>query len=445
VTDSPASPRLAALQDALAAGDRAALERFWAEVDERGTPLVDPAPGGPDESDPPEPLAVPGAAPYGHVLVTFLWRGGAATENVVVVGPFGHREPADGRMARLPGTDVWYRTYRLRADARTVYRLAENDSLAPLPAFGRDPQRFRERTAGWRPDPRNRDPFPAAQPWASALVLPAAAPQPWVAPRPGVPPGTLEHARLASAILGNERDVTVYTPPGYDPAGAPYPLVILFDRGAYLAEVPTPTILDNLLAAARLPAPVAVLVGNPDQATRNRELPCHAPFVRFLTEELLPWVRGRYRVTDDPARTVVGGSSFGGLAVAFAALERPDVFGNVLSQSGSYFWKPEADAEWEWLPRRYAERERLPVRFYLDVGLLEDDYAGPARPPGHPGQLGANRHLRTLLRAKGYPVHYAEFCGGHDYLCWRGTLADGLLALLGRPNGGAEAAARTPD
>src|SRR5262249_36533193 len=154
MTDTPTSPRIAALREALAAGDRAALERFWAEVDERGTPLVDPAPGAPVESDPPDPPAVPGAAPCGHVLVTFVWRGGAATENVVVVGPFGHREPADGRMARLPGTDVWHRTYRLRADARTVYRLAENDSLAPLPVT-RDPQRFRERTAGWRPDPRN--------------------------------------------------------------------------------------------------------------------------------------------------------------------------------------------------------------------------------------------------------------------------------------------------
>jgi enterochelin esterase family protein len=143
VTDPLASPRLTALRTALADGDGAAVERFWAEVEAQGTPLVEPAPppAGPDESD---PLAAPGAAPAGQVLVTFLWRGGAATENVVVVGPLGHREPADGRMARLPGTDVWYRTERLHAAARTVYRLAENDSLAPLPAFGRDPRRFLE-------------------------------------------------------------------------------------------------------------------------------------------------------------------------------------------------------------------------------------------------------------------------------------------------------------
>ena len=39
--------------------------------------------------------------------------------------------------------------------------------------------------------------------------------------------------------------------------------------------------------------------------------------------------------------------------------------------------------------------------------------------------------MRTVLRAKGYAVHYAEYSGGHDYLCWRGTLVDALIALRG--------------
>jgi hypothetical protein len=81
MTDTPTSPRIAALREALAAGDRATLERFWAEVDERGTPLGDPAPGAPDKSAPPGPPAPRGAAPSAHVLVTFVRRGGA-TENV---------------------------------------------------------------------------------------------------------------------------------------------------------------------------------------------------------------------------------------------------------------------------------------------------------------------------------------------------------------------------
>jgi enterochelin esterase-like enzyme len=41
-----------------------------------------------------------------------------------------------------------------------------------------------------------------------------------------------------------------------------------------------------------------------------------------------------------------------------------------------------------------------------------------------------------VLRAKGCEVHYTEFAGGHDYVWWRGTLADGLRALLGRRGAG---------
>ena len=43
-----------------------------------------------------------------------------------------------------------------------------------------------------------------------------------------------------------------------------------------------------------------------------------------------------------------------------------------------------------------------------------------------------------LLRTKGYEVHFQEFVGGHDYLGWRSTLADGLIALLG------DATSKTP-
>jgi enterochelin esterase-like enzyme len=40
--------------------------------------------------------------------------------------------------------------------------------------------------------------------------------------------------------------------------------------------------------------------------------------------------------------------------------------------------------------------------------------------------------MRDVLLAKGYEVHYQMFVGGHDYVNWRGTLADGLLALIGK-------------
>jgi enterochelin esterase family protein len=120
--------------------------------------------------------------------------------------------------------------------------------------------------------------------------------------------------------------------------------------------------------------------------------------------------------------------SYGGLAAAWCCLRRPDVFGNALSQSGSFWWGAEGSGEWQWLTRKYHASDRLSLRFYMDVGLLED---GRRTDPGYPTMVEANRALRDVLLAKGYDVHYAEFNGGHDYVTWRGTIADGLRFLLG--------------
>jgi enterochelin esterase family protein len=55
--------------------------------------------------------------------------------------------------------------------------------------------------------------------------------------------------------------------------------------------------------------------------------------------------------------------------------------------------------------------------------------------PYGPTLLFTNRHFIDILKAKGYDVHYAEFSGGHFGLSWRGTFADGLVALIGLPQG----------
>src|SRR5262249_50660633 len=148
----------------------------------------------------------------------------------------------------------------------------------------------------------------------------------------------------------------------------------------YTLVVPTPVILDNLLAKNLLPPLVAVVVSNPSQESRNVELPCNASFADFLAKELVPWVRQNYHVTSDPKQTVVAGSSYGGLASSFAAFRHPEVFGNVLSQSGSYWWKPDGAAEHEWLIKQFVASPKLPVRFYLDVGLMESGSTGDNGP-----------------------------------------------------------------
>jgi len=414
------SPRLAALHRAVKAGNDTALAAFWHDVARLGTPLVEPTKG--DDR---------------QVLVTFLWRAQGETRNVIVEGGLDGwgQDLTVSQMAHLPHTDLWYQTRRARTDVRTTYLLAPNDPLTPLT----EETDWKARTATWQPDPLNphtyfypkddEDPDDEDRTW-SVLTLPAAAPQPWITPHPGVPTGSVACHRLQSRILDNERRVWVYLPPVYEPGGEQYGLLLLFDGCTYIDHIPTPTILDNLYAAKRLPPLVAVMLTNPNGKTRGRELPCYPPFADFLSQELLPWIRHRYHVTTDPARTVVAGASYGGLAAAFAGLRRPDLFGNVLSQSGAFWWKPEGDPEDEWLVRQFAVGPTLPLRFYLDVGLLEN------KTDTCLSQLAVNRHLRNVLHAKGYSVSYAEFSGGHDVLCWRGTFSDGLMALIDNHNVG---------
>jgi len=62
---------------------------------------------------------------------------------------------------------------------------------------------------------------------------------------------------------------------------------------------------------------------------------------------------------------------------------------------------------------------------HLQGSSYEIDFSGSAN------ILLASRTLRDVLLAKGYEVRLHEFAGGHDYLSWRGTLADALILLLG--------------
>jgi enterochelin esterase family protein len=406
-----ASPRLAALQKELAAGNRAALEAFWQEVTSQTAPLIEGL-AGEDK----------------YALVTFVYRGKEDTKNVLVFGGVAGTDVSKCQMRQLAGTDLWYKTYRVRKDARFTYAFSINDSLVSFDELKpSDMKALMQRISTFKADSLNPKKFPGYTP--SLLEMPNAAPQPYIAEQANVAKGKVEKQQFKSTILNNQRNIWVYTPPDYQVNGNPYGLLVVFDGYTYLSAVPTQTILDNLIAKNLIPPLVAVTVDNVSQASRGVELPCNPGFADFLAKELVPMLQEKYNITKDPARTLVAGSSYGGLASTYAAFRHPEVFGNVVSQSGSYWWRPEGieDEEHEWLTKQIAGSPKLAVRFYMDVGLMESD----PTPGKGPSMVVANRHLREVLKAKGYSVHYAEFNGGHEYLNWRGTLADGLLALIG--------------
>ena len=400
--DSPRLARLAAAAKVDSAKPLAkALADFWMEIDGKA-PLVEPIAGDAE-----------------HRWVTFVYRGDDKTRGVALKG--GLPSPAEfNRLTRVPGTDVWFQTQRLPRDARFTYMFVLDPPDHEIRSLAEAKLVF----ARIRPDPLNPRTFQKR-----ALVeLPDAPPQPWIRRRPDVAVGVLKECEVPSAILKQERKISVYMPAGYDPAGPRLPLVLLFDGQAYQGDIPAATILDNLIADKKLPPVVAALVQPKD---RMRELLCSDDFADFMAKELMPWVRANFRVTDDPARTVIGGFSAGGLMAAYCGLRHPDVFGNVLSQSGSFWYVPGAEvmtsrpqpyAETAWLTRKFIDAPKQPLKFHIEVGRFEAS--------GFASQLGETRRLRDVLQAKGYAVIYSEYHGGHDAVNWRGSLADGLMALM---------------
>ena len=402
------------LRRRVAAGEWKA-EIFWGEVARQGTPIVE---GGEDKR---------------YQIVTFLWRALGETRNVAVIGTFMKAAFAEP-MQHVAGTDVWYRTFRIPAGARFSYFLSPN---SPLVFEGPEAaQQF----ATLQADPLNPDRWMCAPDadiyqCQSRVELPGAAAQPWMAERPHVARGAVERHELTSRSLGAARAVSVYMPAGTECRRERCALLVVFDGPQYLSVVPTPVILDNLRAERRIPPVVAVFVS---QVQRARELACDEAFAAFVATELIPWAQTRYQAGQRASDVVVAGSSFGGLAAAFVALRHPSVVGNVLSQSGNFAWSPgrtagpglDATTEGGWLIKEYISQPRQPVRFYLDAGVFEADrfVTGGAI-------LESTRHFRDVLSAKGYRVSFGQFTGGHDYLSWRGTLADGLIELLGISKG----------
>ncbi|MFH8591287.1 enterochelin esterase [Streptomyces rimosus] len=382
---------------------RAGGADFWRAVEREGTPLVGPDPWGAAD----------------HALVTFLWRGSAATR-AVLVSPnklADPRDPAGNLMDRVPGTDVWHWSVRMRRDWHATYTLCVDEGGGPA---ADDEAYWPWLRAQRRLDPLN--PHTLASRWggppASCVALPDAPRGEEWREWPGVPRGSVSVHTVHSARLGNARRVWRYTPPRGAEPGAELPVLVLLDGEMWQPGLGVATLLDNLIADGRIPPLVALLPESLGADARWAEMTCDPRFAGFLADELLPWAAADLPLTADPARTVVAGQSLGGLTAAYTAVTAPGRFGCVLAQSGSFWWPNGPGAQW--LTDRIAASPRLPVRFRLSAG--EQEWVA----------LPANRRLRDTLAAKGYEdAVYREYNGGHDYLCWRTELADGLCALLG--------------
>ncbi|WP_336218999.1 enterochelin esterase [Citrobacter amalonaticus] len=370
----------------------------------------------------------------GNYRVTFWWRDPQGSECysaiqrvwVYITGVTDHHQNARPQtMLRIAGTDVWQWQTSLSANWRGSYCFIPSDREDVFAGLEQgdapDHAALRE---GWRQllpqaiaDPLNPVSWQGGRGHGvSALEMPQAPVQPgWDNPqRPTTPPGVLH---WHSARLGNTRRVWVFTTG--DAKADERPLAILLDGEFWAESLPVWPALTSLTQRGQLPPAVYLLIDAIDTANRNHELPCNADFWLAVQEELLPQVRAVAPFSDRPERTLVAGQSFGGLSSLFAGLNWPERFGCVLSQSGSYWW-----------PHRGGQQDGLIIeqlksgsvtanglRIVLEAGVRE------------PVILRANQALYTQLHATQQSVFWRQVDGGHDALCWRGGLMQGLIDL----------------
>jgi enterochelin esterase family protein len=413
----PESPTLQALAAALGRHDTHALEAFWRQMSSSHNPIIESVPGHPDDA-----------------LFTFVWKAepGQVALNTLFNGWFPLHTPRGfDTFTRLGDSNVWYTSYTLPRTAQFRYEL-----IAPK-GWHAAPDRATYFTMDDKEYETFHDPLnPDLVDWNNSVVSHAQGPDArtsvYLGKRDDVPTGVLEKLDIESRILGNKRTVRVYLPPGYQRSRTDYGVLLAYDGNQYTMAVPTPMILDNMIAAKAIPPIVAVFMESPD---RDVEFPPNDDFQKFVGAELIPQLRAHYRVSRDPSRSAVLGSSYGGLAAVYTGIVHPELFGNVISQSGSFAWSPPSqdaaagaqapppfrgtNADSGYLIKRVAEAPRLKLRFYLDAGLWEGG-----------GMLSSNRLMRAVLVGKGYPVTYREEPGTHSSYYWMLRLPDALAAAL---------------
>jgi predicted alpha/beta superfamily hydrolase len=154
---------------------------------------------------------------------------------------------------------------------------------------------------------------------------------------------------IDSKILSETRRINVYLPPGYtESTDARLPVLYMPDGG----------IAEDFLHVAGL---VQVSVGNgtmrpfllvgventqrrrdmtgPTENENDKKIAPHVggseAFRKFIRDELMPQVKGRYRTTDE---TAIVGESLAGLFVIETFLKEPDLFDTYIAFDPSLWW-----------------------------------------------------------------------------------------------------------
>ena len=338
--------------------------------------------------------------------VTFLFHGEA---DAVYLQHWIHGLPSAVPFERLAGTDLWYLVQEIPARSRVEYKLEVQ--IGGRSRLIRDPL----------------NPLLAHDPFGANSVCQGAGyvePE-WAATDPEARPGRLEAIHVPARQLGAaERPLTLYLPARFRETRR-YPLLVVHDGDDYLRFASLKAVLDNLIHRNEVAPMIVALTQSPD---RLREYAADERHGRWLADELVPWLAARYPLLPGAGDRGLMGASFGAVAAFAAAWLRPDRFGRLLLESGSFAFTDigpsrrgpafapieELVNSWRAAPVPVAERA------FVTCGVYES-------------LIYENRSLVPLLERTGMAVRYVEALDGHNWENWRDRLREGLTWLFPGP------------
>ncbi len=182
------------------------------------------------------------------------------------------------------------------------------------------------------PDPSNTIASFTAMPPYSELVVHGDGPSYYDAQ--DVPHGAITRHIYHSDVTDGQRDLFVYTPPGYD-ASKSYPVLYLVGGSGelphnWIYDGRANFILDNLLAAGKAEP---MLIAIPNNQVLHRNHPQHVEqtfdlFEQELRQHVIPLVDAHYATIQEPSGRALSGLSMGGRHTMFVGLNSLDLFAN---------------------------------------------------------------------------------------------------------------------
>lgn len=344
------------------------------------------------------PLVEPGQ-------VTFVYKGPADEVHLRRwISGFNTSLP----MEALEGTDLWALTMELPDKSRFEYKFEVVQGSK------------RSLLLDTMNDVRAHDPF-----GANSVCQGFGYKRPrWTLHHPDTREGTLTHLRLDSEAFGNRREVQVYLPARYR-ASRSYPLLVVHDGPEYVRYADLKVVLDNLIHGLEIPAMIVALTQSDDRLVEYTGDTRHA---RFIGEELVPAMAKKFPLIDDSSARGLMGASLGGVATLHAASLYPELFGQLLLQSGSFAFSdlgqhqkgPVFDPVVRFVNAYRKEPFALADKIYLSCGIYES-------------LIYENRSMVPFLQAKGMQVNFEEARDAHNWENWRDRLRNGLTWLFPGP------------